>query len=116
MSNLQLDIASMGTEEQEQESSSMPESAATEEETFFDGDSIAQDEIITLNIGGRLFTTRRQTCLKVYQLLQSCHGSQLRGYWHISGEMEHRLCVWVEHDFRVHCTRLLKEEVAQKLK
>ncbi|BDA49469.1 probable BTB/POZ domain-containing adapter for CUL3-mediated RhoA degradation protein at N-terminal half [Coccomyxa sp. Obi] len=54
----------MGFEEQKQESSSMPESAAADEESFFDGDSAAQDEIITLNIGGNLFTTRRQTCLK----------------------------------------------------
>ncbi len=55
----------MGSEEQKQESLSMPECAAAEEEMFFDGDSIVQDGIITLNIGGSLFTTRRETCLKV---------------------------------------------------
>ena len=75
MSKLQLEFAKMGIDEQEQESSSMPECAATEEEAFFDGDSLSQDDIITWNIGGRLFTTRRQTCLKVYQYLQSSMGT-----------------------------------------
>lgn len=41
------------------------EAVAVEDDRFYDGESVSQDDIVTLNVGGSLFTTRRHTCLKV---------------------------------------------------
>ncbi|KAK9905022.1 hypothetical protein WJX75_007970 [Coccomyxa subellipsoidea] len=40
------------------------EAVAVEDDRFYDGESVSQDDIVTLNVGGSLFTARRHTYLK----------------------------------------------------
>lgn len=55
----------MGDTEPDQELSSLPEVEPSDDERFFDGNPTLQDDIFRLNVGGKMFSTRRLTLLKV---------------------------------------------------
>ncbi len=62
---MSLPLEGMGHTSETHELPSLQDLGAPDEEVLYDGDAFAQDDIITLNVGGSIFTTRRQTCLKV---------------------------------------------------